>query len=320
MRGDWDALSEIADVVWHNSDEGPGWRPVTGPTGWLPDRRVRAAVAAADLVFQWFATPCAPVVAAQLLRRPSIVIAGGYDVAAVPEISYGRMLHLRTRLMGRLALNGATQVLAVSRSTLAEVLHWAPKSRAALVYHGLDQGQYRTASPKKRQAITVATLSEDYFRRKGLDVFARASRSLPAVPFVLAGRPVQSSTVSKLRELAGGNLVVTGYLPDAELRALLAESAVYVQLSLHEGFGYAVAEAMLSGCQPVVTRAGALPEVVGELGILAETGNEQSAAEAIRIGLDRSSSGEPRDRIARLFTHEARRSALHDHVLRLLNP
>src|SRR5262249_52052304 len=99
MRGDWHTLSEFGDVEWHSSVVGPGWRPGLGPSGWLPSLAVLAAVRRADLVFQWFATPSAVVFAARLLRKPSIIIAGGYDVASVPEIGYGQMCHRRTRLM-----------------------------------------------------------------------------------------------------------------------------------------------------------------------------------------------------------------------------
>ena len=43
---------------------------------------------------------------------------------------------------------------------------------------------------------------------------------------------------------------------ESELTTLYAEDSVYVQPSLHEGFGLSVAEAMSAGCVPVVTSAG----------------------------------------------------------------
>jgi glycosyltransferase involved in cell wall biosynthesis len=61
---------------------------------------------------------------------------------------------------------------------------------------------------------------------------------------------------------------------------------VYVQASLHEGFGLAVAEAMTAGCIPVVTRAGALPEVVGNTGVYADSADPLDLARAIRSTLD----------------------------------
>jgi glycosyltransferase involved in cell wall biosynthesis len=223
--------------------------------------------------------------------------------------------------MGQLVLVLASRVLAVSRATLGEVLRWAPrsKSKVYLAYHGLDPTWYAAAGQKKAQAITIGAVCEDYVRRKGLGTFARVSRLLPEIPFLVIGRHIQSSTVAKLQELGGPNLVLTGYLPDGEMRALLRESAVYVQLSLHEGFGYAVAEAMLSGCQPVVTRLGALPEVVGELGIEAEAGSPESAARAIRLALAHNSAADLRERIVRLFPRERRVTLLHKHVHELLN-
>ena len=73
-------------------------------------------------------------------------------------------------------------------------------------------------------------------------------------------------TGERLAADAAPNVRVTGRLSDEDLDALFASSAVYVQASLHEGFGLSLAEAMLAGAVPVVTSAGALPEVVGETG------------------------------------------------------
>src|SRR5205823_11695232 len=102
--------------------------------------------------------------------------------------------------------------------------------------------------------------------RKGLLPFVQASAYCPAVRFVVVGRACDDS-IATLRRLAGPNVEFAGFLPDAGLAALYARAAVYVQASLHEGFGLSVAEAMSAGCVPGVSRAGAAPPVVGDGGI-----------------------------------------------------
>ena len=49
------------------------------------------AVARSDLVFGWFASwhTFWPVTLAWLMRKPSVVVIGGFDTARMPEIGYG---------------------------------------------------------------------------------------------------------------------------------------------------------------------------------------------------------------------------------------
>jgi glycosyltransferase involved in cell wall biosynthesis len=311
MRGDYELLSELGRVVWATSRVGPGWRRGLGPTGWLPTRAMLKLVCESDLVFQWFATPVAPVVAARLCRTPAIVVAGGYDVAAVKEIGYGLMLDRRTRTMGTLTLRLADRVLAFSDFAQREVKRWAPGSNVGVAYLGLRVQDYpRGEAPARPQVVTVGAICHDYLERKGLTTFARTSRLLPDVAFVLVGKHLEPPAVTTLRELGGENLKLTGYLSDAELRSVLRESAVYAQLSRHEGFGYAVAEAMLSGCTPVVTTAGALPEVVGDSGLVIPPDDVHAAAKAISSALSMARAESGRNRIAQHFAVERRQELL----------
>ncbi len=62
----------------------------------------------------------------------------------------------------------------------------------------------------------------------------------------------------------------TGVLSDADLAATMAASDVLVVTSQHEGFGVPVLEAMSLGLPVVANRAGALPEVVGDGGLLVD--------------------------------------------------
>ena len=97
----------------------------------------------------------------------------------------------------------------------------------------------------------------------------------------------------------------TGWLSDEELQDLYRRASVYVQASRHEGFGLAVAEAMLAGCVPVVMNVTAMPEVVGDAGVLIDSQDAdgrggghpaRARARARRRALARGSGFSPRSR------------------------
>jgi glycosyltransferase involved in cell wall biosynthesis len=128
--------------------------------------------------------------------------------------------------------------------------------------------------------------------------------------YVLAGA-IDPEVQARMGPLPA-NLRVTGRLSHEELRALLWSSDVYVQLSWHETFGAAVAEAMACGCVPMVSDQGALREVVGPHGIVVPGADVLIALEL----LDNRPSQPPdrralRQHVVEQFSPEARLSALH---------
>jgi glycosyltransferase involved in cell wall biosynthesis len=158
--------------------------------------------------------------------------------------------------------------------------------------------------------LTVGIVNESNLVRKGLTTFVEAARLLPEIPFVLVG-PWEEHAVGRLRARAPANLEITGWLPDDELRARMAAAGVYVQASLHEAFGVAVAEAMLSGCVPVVTPRGSLPEIVGDTGFYVPVADPAAAAHAIRAALASPDNGAlARARILARFPPALRRERL----------
>ena len=86
--------------------------------------------------------------------------------------------------------------------------------------------------------------------------------------------------------LGVGDLVTfLGYLPDPDdekLPRLYSQSDVFVFPSLMEGFGFVIAEAMASGVPVVASNVAAVPEVVGDSGLLFRPGDAAGLARVLR--------------------------------------
>jgi len=122
-----------------------------------------------------------------------------------------------------------------------------------------------------------------------------------------------------LEEKKPENLRIVGRVPDSELLDLMQRSKVYVQVSAHEGFGCSIAEAMLCECVLVVTRRGAIAEVVGSCGYFVPYDNPRSTAKAIGKALDDLERGkQARQRIKKEFPLVKREESIVRLVSRLI--
>ena len=79
---------------------------------------------------------------------------------------------------------------------------------------------------------------------------------------------------------------LTGYVSDDERQRLYREASMLVLPSLDEGFGIPALEAMTMGVPVVASDRGAIPEVVGDAGILVDPEDVVALAAAIERVLD----------------------------------
>jgi glycosyltransferase involved in cell wall biosynthesis len=272
-----------------------------------------------DSIFCWFAslhyfTPC---ILARILKKKIYVVAGGYDVASVPQIKYGTCFRLHKRLIVRIILNLANKIFAVSNSNREEIILNCKidQSKIAMIYHGFEDVPVINFGKKKNKILTIAVLNESSFKRKGIDKFISIAQSLPKIEFNLIGpydEYIKNKSISK-------NVNIIGFVEQEKLNEILSSSKIYIQLSIHEGFGCSVAEAMQFGCVPVVSNQYSLPEVVGDCGRIFNLNESVSKIiQGIQSILDDYNSEMGLncvERVKNLYSFENRRKLLLEHIV-----
>lgn len=293
-------------------------RDLYQPGRWANPLPVLRAVRDCDLVLGWWAHwhTLWPITLAWLMRKPSVLIVGGFDTANLPEIGYGHQQGGARKWVSRWIMRRAGSLATNSHYSRAEIERnvGIRGDRVTVMHHGVPDPFGELPAPASDpRALTVGMVDRPNLERKGLQAFVAAAAQVPDVSFVLAGRWVDDA-VDVLRSEARSNVRLCGWLEDDELLECYRHASVYVQASQHEGFGVSVAEAMLAGCVPVVTAVGALPEVVGDVGVLLDDAAPASVAEGVRaaLALGPDAGARARERVVREFSVDARRRALHE--------
>lgn len=243
----------------------------------------------------WFAAAtygAATLAACRLAGVPCLVVAGGMDVAACPEIGFGEARGGWRRAASRWALEAAALVWAFSESARREIAARARTRAIAVVPPAVDTGWFRPCTaPSARERLvltTCAAIGPVTIAQKGLDRLMRAAALLPDVPVVVTGAVDTADAV--VRAFVAGspsNVSFAGHVSRDALRGLYARAAVVAQLSRHEGFGVAAAEAAAMGCALVTTDLPVFDEVLGPAHArVAMDGPDADVAAAIRDALD----------------------------------
>lgn len=173
-----------------------------------------------------------------------------------------------------------------ARADIAEAFD-IEQARIEVVHNGIDLDVFHPMPEISREPQLLMTTASADTPLKGVSVLLHALalivEQFPNIKLCLLGRLKPSGTTERL--IAELNLrphiELHTNVTDQKMVALYARATMAVVPSLYEGFGFPAGEAMACGVPVISTRGGALPEVVGDCGLLVDPGCSRSLADAI---------------------------------------
>ena len=211
----------------------------------------------------------------------------------------------------------ASRILADSEATRRDLEHYyhTPPAKIAVVYPGRDENLAPVSDPELLAGVRaryglegpyllyVGTLQPRKNLVRLVQAFARLPSLLavqeepqPVPRLVLAGKKgwLHDEIVGQVQALGlEGQVRLTGYVPEADLPALLSGALAFVFPSLYEGFGLPVLEAMACGTPVICSNTSSLPEVAGDAALLVDPYQPEALAQAmLRLVMDGELRGE----------------------------
>jgi len=167
-----------------------------------------------------------------------------------------------------------------------------PPGRFRVVANGVNTDIFHPLDGIKRDENHIIVTNSADTPLKGLkyllEAIASIRRKRQDIKLTVIGKPKKGGVIEKLVWELGisSHVHFTGRIRDEEFSHYYATATMAVVPSLYEGFGLPAGEAMACKVPVISTMGGALPEVVGDAGILVPPGDARELEKAILYLMD----------------------------------
>jgi len=181
-------------------------------------------------------------------------------------------------------------VSEASRNDISKAFSVSPQ-RFHVVPNGINTDIFHPLPQVKREDNQLIVTNSADTPLKGLRFLllavAELRRSRP-IKLIVIGKPKPGGSIERLvkEHQLEDCVTFTGRIDEKDFADYYARSTVAVVPSLYEGFGLPAGEAMACGVPVISTTGGALPEVVGDAGMLVPPGDSDALARTIIDLLD----------------------------------
>lgn len=240
-------------------------------------------------------TSLLPSIFAKVTGKKCIIVVGGTDTAKFPKIKYGNFAKGLYGLTTKWSYHLATAVIAPHQHLIKSDYDYCDlgKPRQGIKVHYpvfnkpvfiipnvVDTDYWSISTPLHREGIlTVASgfESERIQKLKGIDMLIELARRMPDQNITIVGYKIFPKNLE-----IPTNIRLLPIAEKEELKSLFQNHQFYAQLSIFEGWGVALCEAMSCGCVPIVSKVGAMPHIVSGIGYILNNRNINDLIELIQ--------------------------------------
>lgn len=231
----------------------------------------------------------APALAFRKTKKPLVLTVHGMAMFTLPLDTFyftvqqkmaGQIKRWKERLKWKLMQSHIAHVMTVSEYTKSELVSSVgfPEDKITAVWNGIDHEKFKPAAEKKNTAPYFLTIIS-YQKKKNFERLLEAYKKLNETtrPRLLAiVKPYEPKEQIKGLEIINSNL------SEAQIIDYYQQALGLVFVSLHEGFGLPIAEAMACGVPVITSNSTSCREIAGDAALLVNPTSIQEITNAMQ--------------------------------------